>query len=210
MAQSGIIEWFQCKGCGRRHRWQADLAGKEVECACGDWVACPIPEGVRINPNRRLTIDALDGPLSMDEDLDAPVPGSMNDSGSGSMSGTATSVGTQVDLDAHASVFGGVSGRATQQTIEIDGEDAPRGQVPKMRTAQGMWGMTLFAELCVWFGVSLLGCALIAQAAFLQDWWWIASAAIVAPLAFFKLHRRYKQWRGIRTFVVALDEELGD
>jgi len=35
------LEWFQCKGCGRRHRWQADIAGTEVECSCGATVLCP-------------------------------------------------------------------------------------------------------------------------------------------------------------------------
>lgn len=35
------LEWFQCKGCGRRHRWSADIAGTELECSCGQAVACP-------------------------------------------------------------------------------------------------------------------------------------------------------------------------
>lgn len=35
------LEWFQCKGCGRRHRWQADIAGTEITCSCGKAVFCP-------------------------------------------------------------------------------------------------------------------------------------------------------------------------
>ena len=35
------LEWFQCKSCGRRHRWQADVAGTEVKCQCGVMVLCP-------------------------------------------------------------------------------------------------------------------------------------------------------------------------
>ena len=35
------LEWFQCKTCGRRHRWSADIAGTEVDCACGEAVVCP-------------------------------------------------------------------------------------------------------------------------------------------------------------------------
>ncbi len=35
------LEWFQCKGCGRRHRWQADIAGTEIDCQCGAAVLCP-------------------------------------------------------------------------------------------------------------------------------------------------------------------------
>lgn len=36
-----ILEWFQCKGCGRRHRWRAEIAGTEIECTCGAMVFCP-------------------------------------------------------------------------------------------------------------------------------------------------------------------------
>lgn len=36
-----VLEWFQCKSCGRRHRWRADLAGKSITCACGRTVDCP-------------------------------------------------------------------------------------------------------------------------------------------------------------------------
>lgn len=39
MAQ--VLEWFQCKACGRRHRWKAEIAGTEIECACGEGVLCP-------------------------------------------------------------------------------------------------------------------------------------------------------------------------
>jgi len=38
---SETLEWFQCKGCGRRHRWQADIAGSEIACPCGATVTCP-------------------------------------------------------------------------------------------------------------------------------------------------------------------------
>lgn len=39
MAQT--LEWFQCRACGRRHRWQADIAGTEIQCQCGKLVFCP-------------------------------------------------------------------------------------------------------------------------------------------------------------------------
>jgi hypothetical protein len=35
------LEWFQCKACGRRHRWKADIAGTEIPCACGSLAFCP-------------------------------------------------------------------------------------------------------------------------------------------------------------------------
>lgn len=36
-----VLEWFQCKGCGRRHRWRADIAGRNIQCSCGGTVLCP-------------------------------------------------------------------------------------------------------------------------------------------------------------------------
>jgi hypothetical protein len=39
MAQT--LEWFQCTACGRRHRWQADIAGTEIRCPCGASAFCP-------------------------------------------------------------------------------------------------------------------------------------------------------------------------
>ncbi len=41
-----ILEWFQCKRCGRRHRWAAEIAGKSIACQCGQTVYCP--EGVKV------------------------------------------------------------------------------------------------------------------------------------------------------------------
>lgn len=35
------LEWFQCKKCGRRQRWVAELAGKTFKCSCGSPVTCP-------------------------------------------------------------------------------------------------------------------------------------------------------------------------
>lgn len=36
-----VLEWFQCKKCGRRQRWTADIAGKEITCRCGAQLICP-------------------------------------------------------------------------------------------------------------------------------------------------------------------------
>lgn len=35
------LEWFQCKKCGRRHRWTAEIAGTSITCHCGTPVSCP-------------------------------------------------------------------------------------------------------------------------------------------------------------------------
>lgn len=36
-----VLEWFQCSACGRRYRWNADIAGTYIRCQCGKSVLCP-------------------------------------------------------------------------------------------------------------------------------------------------------------------------
>ncbi len=57
------LEWIQCKGCGRRHRWSVELAGRVVECSCG--YAVEMPEG----PDGDAGFDASD---TIIEDVDSP------------------------------------------------------------------------------------------------------------------------------------------
>jgi hypothetical protein len=40
-----LLEWFQCKSCGRRFRWSADIAGTQIRCNCGTPVSCPELDG---------------------------------------------------------------------------------------------------------------------------------------------------------------------
>lgn len=41
------VEWVQCKKCGRRQRWIAELAGKTIQCGCGTDIDCP--RGIDLN-----------------------------------------------------------------------------------------------------------------------------------------------------------------
>ncbi|MEO1129297.1 MAG: hypothetical protein AAFX05_06245 [Planctomycetota bacterium] len=60
---SEFLEWYQCKACGRRYRWRAEIAGQAQECVCGAEVFCPeldvfgAPEG----PGDTLTAQPLAG-----------------------------------------------------------------------------------------------------------------------------------------------------
>lgn len=57
------LEWFQCRGCGRRQRWRADIAGKTVLCSCGTELLCP--EGAKLT-------DTIGGGDTIIEDVDSP------------------------------------------------------------------------------------------------------------------------------------------
>lgn len=62
---ASVLEWFQCKSCGRRHRWAADIAGSEIECPCGTRVPCPRLEDVEDEPDHTDPLDsAIDAPLA--------------------------------------------------------------------------------------------------------------------------------------------------
>lgn len=41
------VEWIQCKQCGRRQRWIAEMAGKTGQCSCG--APLHYPRGVDLN-----------------------------------------------------------------------------------------------------------------------------------------------------------------
>ncbi len=43
-----LIEWYQCRGCGRRLKWRAELVGRETECQCGSVVVCPELSGFEL------------------------------------------------------------------------------------------------------------------------------------------------------------------
>lgn len=82
---ASVLEWFQCKACGRRHRWAADIAGSDIECTCGTRVSCPRLEDVEDEPTRHDPMDsAIDAPhapgvamagtpIPLDDDDDAPI-----------------------------------------------------------------------------------------------------------------------------------------
>ena len=36
---------FRCDICGKRFRWKAELAGRDVRCPCGNVQRCPVEEG---------------------------------------------------------------------------------------------------------------------------------------------------------------------
>lgn len=57
------LEWVQCNGCGRRHRWTAERAGTKFACGCGHQVYCP--EGASSDQSLGLSDTML-------EDIDSP------------------------------------------------------------------------------------------------------------------------------------------
>lgn len=64
------LEWFQCKKCGRRQRWTADIAGKTITCSCGKEIVCP--RGVTAGDSMAGRTSAGTFTDTMIEDVDSP------------------------------------------------------------------------------------------------------------------------------------------
>ena len=82
-----IVEWVQCKGCGRRHRWQAETAGTHIACDCGSRVFIPEVDvsGEQTDPDATI-IETVDSPTAIapgsNGDVDGTVFGDDADLGS--------------------------------------------------------------------------------------------------------------------------------
>ena len=63
---SEFVEWVQCKGCGRRHRWQAEIAGTHIKCQCGGRVFIPEVDvsGEQGDPDATI-VETVDSPTAV-------------------------------------------------------------------------------------------------------------------------------------------------
>jgi len=103
---SSVIEWVQCKNCGRRHRWQAEHAGTHIACSCDHRVFIPEVDiaGGQTDPDATI-IETVDSPTAAsprtDDDIDASVFG-----GTGELGAMRRSKGSGVfGLDAFGEVI---------------------------------------------------------------------------------------------------------
>ena len=68
----------------------------------------------------------------------------------------------------------------------------------------GIFGLTACGRTVVWFAFSLLGFALFVHAMYLQTPFYIASAAVIAPVSWFLLWRAQREWLAGRRLVDGL------
>lgn len=168
-----ILEWFQCKSCGRRYRWNADIAGTEVRCQCGTPILCPELDSY----STRSGASEQTGSQTVIETVDSP---------------TAMSPGDSV---------------LAEQFEMPDVEDKSQRVAIKHKNT-GAFGLTTNGLCLMWFILSLLGVALVIHAVVTTFWWYIAGAAIFAPIAFVKFFLVSRRWRRGRTWMTALRHTL--
>jgi len=83
---SEFVEWVQCKSCGRRHRWQAEIAGRQIRCDCGSRVFIPEVDvsGEQADPDATI-VETVDSPTAVSpgvgEQIDVDIFGGSDSAG---------------------------------------------------------------------------------------------------------------------------------
>jgi len=89
------------------------------------------------------------------------------------------------------------------QTDQPTAEEQKRQRIRRLGRI-GLFGLTACGRTVVWFVLSLLGFALLVHALYLQTNFYIASAAVVAPISWFMLWRALREWLGGRRLIDGL------
>ncbi len=88
------LEWFQCKECGRRQRWAAEWAGKQLTCSCGAKLVCPTGPAAQEAGAGDTLIESADAPTTTStwvQIIDREVKSSPRTAGKLAAAGTVTS-----------------------------------------------------------------------------------------------------------------------
>lgn len=89
------------------------------------------------------------------------------------------------------------------ETDEFTSEEYQHQRIRKLGRV-GAFGLTACGRAVIWFALSLLGFTLLVHALYLQTPFYIASAAVVAPISWFMLWRSKREWLAGRTLVDGL------
>jgi hypothetical protein len=183
------LEWIQCKGCGRRHRWRAEIAGQEISCTCGKPV--PVPEG----PTSSLSSA---GRTAVGQR--ATKSGSISDT---FVEDAESAANYTPDLY-EAPPIPEEWERASASAALAPGQ--PRPLTPMERKAAN--------QFLVWTLAALFSLAMVVHVIFLAQywpkfWWYTAAAVIAGPVSLFKFSKAKRRWQQGRPFWSALMHTLG-
>lgn len=183
------LEWVQCKGCGRRHRWRAEIAGQEISCACGKVV--PVPEG----PTSNLSAA---GRTALGQR--ATKSGSISDT---FVEDAESAANYTPDLY-EAPPIPEEWERASASAALAPGQ--PRPLTPMERKAAN--------QFLIWTLASLFSLAMVVHVIFLAQywpkfWWYTAAAVIAGPVSLLKFSKAKRRWQQGRPFWTALMHTLG-
>ena len=202
------IEWVQCRSCGRRYRWTADIAGCELECACGSTFNAPRlgesdDPAAASNAARRSHADATmagtsppaDAPDRDDPGVAEPLirPNSRHAARLAAESQLDTDVPD--DLAPHS---------------DAPDDDDPLFNLPPPKYRRQRTGIGSFQKVVIWGVAAAIGFVLIVHAVVVQVWYYVALTALVTPAASIGFWFALRRWRGDRTLLQAFLDEVGD
>lgn len=199
---ANVLEWVQCSGCGRRHRWKAELVGKAIDCACGKAVPVPAPAATPGDSGGFDPDDTLVDPsLSNEHAAISEAPPKLGDD-------------MELEEDAKARTASGTAaGRKAVKAAK--GQKAGSGQrvamyggTPIVVKKAGLFGMSRQSEMIVFAGLTALAFIMVVHALIVQTRWYIALSVLLVPIALWKFVPSYRRWLGNRSFKRAWAESF--
>jgi hypothetical protein len=195
VAVASVLEWIQCKTCGRRHRWKAELVGTDLACSCGAKVPVPSvdpgatgsgafdPEDTLVDPSLTNEAAAIsDAPAKRGDDLE------IEEAPARSKAGTMAGKKAAAAGPAKVTMY---------------------GDTPMVVKKAGLFGLSRQNEMVVFLGLTLLAFIMVVHALIVQTLWYIILSVLLVPIALWKFIPAYKTWRGNRSFKRAWAESFG-
>lgn len=202
MAVASVLEWVQCKSCGRRHRWKAELVGTDIVCSCGGKI--PVPS---VDQSGHGTRGGSGGGFDAEDTIVDP---SMTNEAA-AMSAGPVKHGDDLEIEEapSRSKSGTVAGKKAVAAAAAQAKVAMYGDTPMVVKKSGMFGMGTQNEMLVYLGLTLVAFIMVVHALIVQTWWYIALSVLLVPVALWKFVPAYKRWRGNRSFKRAWAESFG-
>lgn len=201
---ASVLEWVQCKSCGRRHRWKADLVGTDLACSCGGKVPVPSVEQAGHSSGHGTSA----GTAGFDAE-DTLVDSSLTNEAA-AMSAGPVKHGDDLEIEEAParSKSGTVAGK---KAVAAAGpaKVAMYGDTPMVVKRAGLLGLSRQNEMIVFFGLTLLAFIMVVHALIVQTWWYIGLSVLLVPVALWKFIPAYRRWRGNRSFKRAWAESFG-
>ncbi len=182
---ANVVEWVQCKKCGRRHRWVAELAGTTIRCGCGGTVAIPalepdLADTGKFDPNETLVDPSLTNEAA-------------------AITAAPPKLGDDLEIEDEPSKGGSVAGRKAK--VGASPSVGVYGDTPIiMRGHRGLFGMSRGQEVVFWGGMVAVAFAMVVHALIVQTWWYITLSVVLVPIALWKFIPARRMWQGNRSF----------
>ena len=188
MSKSSNLEWVQCRQCGRRQRWKAELAGSEVDCPCGRKVFFPRPEEQAKH---------LGTGFDADETLVDP---DLTNEAAAINEGLPRTEQESLLLEEESKLT--AAQRAKLKRLRAKGKLDMHGSEGIINYSQRrpLAGMSRPQNLLFWLSMMLLTFAVIMMGAMNVNYYVLGAGGVMLIVTLVKIRPAYRLWRGNRSF----------